>query len=451
MSDLKNTPEIYLNNYKELTQRWSQNGGIWAQPLREEAMAKFNELGIPTQRHEEWKYTNLTAFKKHQFAPASPEAKNSVSPSDLAPFEFPNLDAYKLVFVDGFFSNELSEYADLEEGIELSSLYSLMHSQRSQEIESQIGKRAVFQNHPFVAMNTAFMSDGIYIRISKKAQIKKPLHLLFVSSAQSQDTMANSRVLIHAEAESKATVIEDYVSLKSSSTRFTNAVGEVSLEANAHLDHLKITREDESSYHIASLAISQEQDSNFNSHNVCLGGRLTRNDISAHLGGTNIECTLNGLVLGNGEQLIDNHTRIVHAEPHCNSFETYKNILAEKARGVFNGKIYVAQDAQKTDAMQSNQSLVLSDDAIMNTKPELEIYADDVRCTHGATIGQLDDDALFYLRTRGIPEDVAQKLLTIAFAREVIEQLPVEEVKETIEQFVYKKLQQDGAALVEVS
>ena len=258
-------------------------------------------------------------------------------------------------------------------------------------------------NHAFVALNTAALEDGAFVHIPRSAVVEEPIHLLFVSTAHDGPTVSHPRTLILAGENSQATIVESYAG-PAGQVYFTNAVTEVVVGENAVVDHYKVQRESVKAFHIATMQVQLARSANFSSHSIGLGGLLVRNDANAVSRRRRLECTLNGLYMASDRQLVDNHTAIDHAMPHCNSHEVYKGILDGHARGVFNGKIFVRQDAQKTDAKQTNQTLLLSNDAQINTKPQLEIFADDVQCTHGATIGQLSDDALFYLRARGIPQ-----------------------------------------------
>ena len=291
-----------------------------------------------------------------------------------------------------------------------------------------LARYARFQSHAFVALNTAALEDGAFISIPRNAVVDEPIHLLFVSTATEHPTVSHPRTLILAGENSQATIVETYVGPEGD-VYFTNAVTEVVCAENAVIDHYKVQRESLAAFHIATMQVQLARSSNFTSHSIGLGGRLVRNDANAVLGGEGGECTLNGVYLANGRQLMDNHTAIDHAMPHCNSHEVYKGIIDGHARGVFNGKIFVRPDAQKTDAKQTNQTLLLSPDAQIHTKPQLEIFADDVRCTHGATIGQFSADALFYLRARGINKDDARALLTYAFASDIVSRIKVEPIR----------------------
>ena len=306
-------------------------------------------------------------------------------------------------------------------------------------VEPHLARYANYSAHAFAALNTAFLHDGAFIYLPPEAVVEEPISLnSTVTTASEPPLMWPRRRLIVAGRNSQATICERY-SGAPALTYFTNAVTEIVLDEGAIIDHYKVQQEGDAAFHIATTQIQMGRSSRFSSHNLTFGGKLTRNDINAILDGEGCECTLNGLYMGDGEQLIDNHTRIDHARPHGTSHELYKGILDGKARGVFSGRIYVHQDAQKTDAKQTNQTLLLSDDAIIDTKPQLEIFADDVKCTHGATVGQLDAESLFYLRSRGIGREEARALLTFAFANDIIGRVKIEPLRAELESRLFAR------------
>jgi len=437
----KNTvsvPEAFTARFSELETAWSQNGSSWFLEKRRDAMSRFSSLGLPTRRDEEWKYTNVQPLKNVAFESRD---GSGVSADDLRASGIEGLDAISLVFVDGHYRADLSSLANetLPEGVVVESFASAISSRRG-ELESFLSSEAPYDDRSFVALNTALAQDGAFISVAKNTVVEKPILLRFVASKGSAPSMAHARVLIVAETSSDVQIIEDYASVDAEGVHLDNVVTEVFVAENARVRHQKLERSSEKAYHIASIAVRQAANSRFVSNSFSFGGALVRNDISANLDGEGIESTLNGLVVGGGSQHIDNHTRIVHAKPNCNSWEVYKAVLDGKAHGVFNGKIYVAEDAQKTDAKQTNQSLLLADTAVMDAKPELEIYADDVKCTHGATIGQIDEEGVFYLRSRGIDHESARDLLTYAFASDIVEHVDIEPLKAVIEGMLFDKL-----------
>jgi Fe-S cluster assembly protein SufD len=385
--------------------------------LRRAARERFAELGFPTRKNEDWKYTNVARIAKTPFEPGN---GRMTPPAGLDPF--PEIDCYRLVFVNGRYRPDLSA----AEGIDARGL---------DAAAGHLARYAAFAHQPFVALNTASLEDGAFLHVPEGRVLPKPVHLLFISAGER--TMSNPRTLIVAGARAEAHIIETYAG---EGEYFTNAVTELALGEGAIVDHYKLQRESGTASHIATVQGYQERSSVLTSHSVSLGGALVRNDINSTLNGPGGECTLNGLYLASGEQHIDNHTALDHAMPHCASREYYRGILSGRATGVFNGKIIVRKDAQKTDAIQSNKNLLLSEEASINTKPQLEIYADDVRCTHGATVGQLDAEALFYLRSRGIGGEEARRLLISAFASDVLDRIRLEPLRTVIERLVREKL-----------
>jgi Fe-S cluster assembly protein SufD len=360
------------------------------------------------------------------FKPA--RSAGRASAGELLPFEFAGDEGYRLVFVNGFFAPHLSSTAGLTGLCQNLGSVAGAHPERLEHL----AQHAAYEDNAFTALNTAFLQDGCFLQVPAGKVVERPIHLLFLSTATTAPTVSYPRNLIVVGNGSQVTIVESYIGQKDA--YFTNAVTEIVAGENAVIDHYKLQQEGLEAFHVATLQIHQSRNSNFSSHFVSLGCGLVRNDVNAVLDGEGCECTLNGLYMGRGSQHVDNHTFIDHAKPHCTSHELYKGILKDRARGVFNGKIYVHQDAQKTDAKQTNQTLLLSDDAVINTKPQLEIYADDVKCTHGATVGQLSDEALFYLRSRGIGQEAARGLLTYAFANDIIGRIKVAPIRARLEE-----------------
>ena len=363
--------------------------------IREEARQRFSELGYPTTHDEEWRFTSVAPIVRTAFTSALP--------------------------ITTFRKQPGAEITRLSEA----------------PVEQYLARYASYKDNPFVALNTANFEDGLFVHIPKGAVIEEPIELIMSSAANGHPTVTHPRVLIVAEPGSQATIIERYVG--QGGTYFTNPVTELVAGDNAVIDHYKLQTEGDRAFHVATLQVALGRDTNFRSHNISLGGALVRNDVNAVMS-QGSECTLNGLYLVDGEQHIDNHTAIDHAQPHAASHELYKGILEGKSRAVFNGKIFVRKDAQKTDAKQTNKNLVLSEDAVINTKPELQILADDVRCTHGATIGQLDPEGLFYLQSRGIGREDARNLLIYAFARDIVDRIQVAALRDQLEKLLLEKL-----------
>ena len=417
-----------------------RGGDHWVADVRRQALADYKRLGLPSLRDEDWRYTSVKQLAKVGFRP-TPLGDPTELAGDAALPVLADVEGARLVFVDGVFAPSLSRVDSLPAGVRVLPL------ERSLDAVSGVREALgtiVPGERTFVALNTAFLRDGALIQVAEGTKVEHPIYLLFISSSAEEPRAAYPRNLIILEEGAEATVIEDYTtSGAGSGLHFTNVVTEVALARGAALDHYKVQRESEEAFHISSLAARQAGSSNFSSHCICTGGGLVRNNVDVTLEGDDAECTLNGLTAIGGKQHVDNQTRIVHSSPNARSWEMYKQVLDGQASAVFNGKIFVAQDAQKTDAKQSNQSLLLSRDAVINTKPELEIYADDVRCTHGATIGELDEDALFYLRTRGIDQTTATSLLTYAFASEVISGVRVEPMRMALQRLLFSKLPQE--------
>ena len=402
----------------------------WLRELRESAAIRFAQIGFPTRRDEEWRFTNVSPIVETPFT-LTAKAQSEMTSDGLRAYTYAGMSSTQLVFVNGHFQAELSSES-FPAGVVVSSLAAAMDSD-PELIESHLGRSAEFTSQSFVALNTAALEDGAFVHIKRSAVIEEPIHLLFISTPHDGPTVSHPRTLILADENSQATIVESYAGA-ADQVYFTNAVTEVVVAENAVIDHYKVQRESRKAFHIATMQLQIARSANFSSHSIALGGLLVRNEANAYLGGEGIECTLNGVYVGNDNQVIDNHTAIDHAMPHCNSHEIYKGILDGRSRGVFNGKIFVRQDAQKTDAKQTNQTLLLSPTAQIDTKPQLEIFADDVKCTHGATIGQLSDDALFYLRARGIPQDQARALLTYAFASDIVSRIKIDAIRAQLDQ-----------------
>lgn len=399
-------------------------GPEWLRTARTTAYARFLESGFPTTRDEEWKFTPVTPLTQIEWQRAS------------APRTIPVVDAHGMrlhaVLVNGRFSPELSSLNDLPAGVTVSSLKQAMATQT-------LDGPSLESRHPFVSLNTAFFEDGLFVHVAPRSVIEEPILLTHINVSEGQATMVAPRILIVVGEQAQASFVESYVGTGTGGV-FTTAVTEVMLGPSAVIDHVKVQQETAEAFHLASTFVHAHRASTFTSQAITFGGRIARNDISATLAGEGAEVTLNGLYVADGDTLVDTHTTIDHAFPHCPSHEVYKGILAGRARAVFNGKIIVRQDAQKTDAKQTNKALLLSGDATINTKPQLEIFADDVKCTHGAAIGQLDEDGLFYLRARGISEADARNILIHAFASDVLNGVKHDGLRADLERVLVEKL-----------
>ena len=428
---------VYLESFEALGRRVAGREPAWLRQRRERGMQRFSELGVPTTRDEEWKYTSLSELKRNDFRLAAP-ASRVISAGEIKSMGFNEIEGCRLVFVNGRFMSGLSS---LEAGSKEVDAGSLRDFLESDSAEAHLGRYADLENHALAALNTAFIEDGAFVRIPDRVAVEKPIHLVFVTVAEQANQVSHPRTLIVAGRDSQATVIETYIGM-GEEAYWTNAVTEVVTAENAHIEHYKLQQEHVAALHTGFTYARQARDSRFASNSLSFGGRLVRSDTHVRLEGAGCECVLNGLYAVTGHQHIDHHTIIDHAMPHCNSHQLYSGILDGHSTGVFNGKVIVRQDAQKTDAIQSNKNLLLSRNADINTKPQLEIEANDVRCTHGATVGQIDEEAMFYLQSRGINRDDARSLLTYAFAADIIESLNVEPLRKPLEQFLLSWVEQ---------
>ncbi len=417
MPESADTRQVYLSSYQQFDRSDVGKRHPWLQSLRQNAITRFERLGFPTTRDEGWRHTNVAPITKVPFRPAV-HGFDGLTASELGSFTFGEDDACRLVFINGQYSEDLSSAASLPAGTRVQNLAAALETGR-ELIEPHLGQLASFQNNPFVALNTAFLADGAFVYIPRRTVVDQVLHLVFLSSSRGEASVSYPRNLIVVGDDSQASIVESYGGLDHGSY-LTNTVTEVALGANASLDHYKLQRESEDAFHVGTLQVLQERSSRLNSHSISLGGLLVRNDLNTVMNGEGCDSTLNGLYVTRGRQLVDNHTCIDHARPHCDSRELYKGILDEQSRSVFSGKIVVRKDAQKTNAKQTNKNLLLSEEALSNTAPELQIFADDVKCTHGATIGHLNEEELFYTRSRGIGAEAARTLLTYAFASDIL-------------------------------
>jgi Fe-S cluster assembly protein SufD len=434
-----NETDPYLEKFERFEKQAKQPA--WVFPLRKAGIARFAELGFPTLQQEDWRFTNVTPITKLPFAPVFQVSPNSLSREAIADLTFGQLAANRLVFVNGHYAAELSSPAEPQsQGIIVSSLAAALAGD-SGRIKEHLARYAQGEANPFVALNAAFFQDGGFVYVPAGQRLEAPVHLLFISTAKEVGATAHTRNLIIAEKGSQATVLESYVSLAEASY-LTNAVTELILGDGAVVEHVKFQDEGRNAYHIASIHAHLGRSCNFTSHSIATGARLSRNNILTTLAGEGVECVLNGLYLTRGDQLADHHMVVDHAQPHCNSHEYYNGILDGHSKGVFHGRILVRQAAQKTDAKQTNKNLLLSDDATVDTKPQLEIYADDVKCTHGATIGQLNEESIFYLRARGIGAETARRMLIHAFAGEIIERIQHAPAREELDKLVWGRLEQ---------
>jgi Fe-S cluster assembly protein SufD len=438
----------YLEEF-ELLKRRGQ-APAWLDSVRRRALDEFTDAGFPTTHDEDWRFTNVAPIAQTDFELAAVEAPK-IMPKDLEQFGIAAFSC-RLVFVNGRFAADLSQVAGLPKGAEAGGLGAELATNPA-EIEPHLGRFLNTRRDAFAALNTAFIEDGACIRIQRGVVVEEPIYCLFITSTEGKDPVMNHpRNLIVAGENSQATIVEDYVSLsclspsslapgslslgQSESTSFSNTATELVAGEGAVISHYMIVREGERAFNVSTLRIEQGRSANVATHSLLLGGALIRNNVHPVLAGEGGECLINGLFMANGRQHMDNYMLVEHASPHCGSRQFYNGILNGQAHGVFHGRIIVHKDAQKTDAKQTNRNLLLCDDARIDTKPQLEIYADDVKCTHGATIGQVDENALFYLRSRGLDDVSARHLLLQAFANECLDRMHTGAVRDHVERLV---------------
>ncbi|NOZ04625.1 MAG: Fe-S cluster assembly protein SufD [FCB group bacterium] len=407
--------------------------------LRQVAFSRFTELGFPTTRREDWRFTSVSDIAKTRFILPNGQLKTLRKAEIHSRFLD---DTYRIVVCNGRYNSELSDLAGVSGKIAVAPLSAALRENQP-EVRTYFGKWANFREQAFTALNTAFFRDGIYLHVKPKTIIEKPLHVMYVANPGNENTVFHQRNLFRIGPNSQVTIIEHYLSL-SDVPYFTNTVTEIVAEDNSVLNHIRIQDEAQTAYHISGLYLHQNRDSRTSGHHFTIGSRLTRNDVHIFLDGAGCDCLLNGLSLTRGKQHVDHHTTIDHRQPNGNSRECFKNILAGRARGVFNGLVIVRPEAQKTNASQSNKNLLLSENAVMYSNPQLEINAEDVKCSHGSTTGELDEEVLFYLRSRGLDPIAAQALLITGFANEIIEQIPDRRVGKMLSEKVNTWLKETG-------
>jgi Fe-S cluster assembly protein SufD len=432
-----NGTELLVEKFSQLEVASAQPK--WLAPVRKAGIASFADQSFPTLHDEDWRFTNVAPIAKLNFQLAKEVSVNGAETKLIDESAFVKLSGHRLVFVNGFFCAKLSSIKPVTGRARIENLATAL-AKDSALIEKYLGKYAHTASNTFAALNQAFFTDGAFIFVPKGVEVAEPVQLIYISSAKNSGETILPRNLVIAEANSKLTVVESYIST-GNVAYFTNAVTEILAGDNAKVEHIKLQDEALDAFHIATIAGEFGRASNVTVHSFALGAKLSRTNIRTKLAGEGLECILNGLYLTRGDQLADHHMIVEHAQPHCASHEYFNGILDDKSKGVFHGRIYVHPIAQKTDAKQTNKNLLLSDDATADTKPQLEIYADDVKCTHGATIGQLNDESIFYLRSRGIGSDTARQMLIHAFAGEIIERIKCEPAREVIDKLVWDRLE----------
>ena len=438
-SEFQNTKEWYLNNFKSFEEKLNGESKTFLHDLRKSALAQLADTDFPSTREEEWKYTNVSPILKQNFIPAVNLGvkKSAISKDELKKYLFSGFDFYIMTFINGIYVEELSDLQELPKGVIVDSLRLLMKT-NPELVNGRISKFVKAEN-AFNLLNRAYSTDGAIIIVKERVVVEKPIQILYLTGDNESPVLSVPHNMIIAGKNSQVSVLGLYASL-GSKTHFTNSITEVFADESAIVDLYKIQNENNKSYHYEKVEAYQLKKSIFNHYNFAFGAEIVRNDINSTLDDENIETHYYGIYLANDKQLVDNHTFVDHTKPNCMSNELYKGILDDDARGVFNGKIIVRKDAQKTNAYQQNKTVLLSNKAKVNTKPQLEIFADDVKCTHGATVGHLDDTAYYYIRTRGIPSELAKSMLIRAFANDVVEVVKIEPLREQLNHLIFEHL-----------
>ncbi|HJQ20754.1 MAG TPA: Fe-S cluster assembly protein SufD [Gemmatimonadaceae bacterium] len=431
--------ERYRQQFDAFLHDGARQDPSWVNKLRKHGMESFESLGFPTTKNEDWHFTSVSAIAEQDFTFVA-ASTGDVEASDVDAFRFAP-DWHTAVFVNGRFAPRLSSLHGLDAAVKFYPLADAWTSvpELTKRVGTIVARR---EKHAFTGLNSAFMPDGAVLHIGRDAAPAMPIHLVFLSDANAAKTVMYPRNLIVAERGSRATVVESYVSL-GDAVYFTNAVTEVMVGDGATLEHYKVQRESRRAFHVGTVEAEQARDSHYISFSFAAGAELSRTNIYTNLNGEGCGSTLNGLYMLDGDQHCDHQTRIEHAQPNCFSREVYKGVLDGRSHGVFNGKVYVHPVAQKTDGKQTNNTLLLSKDAQVDTKPQLEIFADDVKCTHGATVGRLDDVALFYMKSRGVNAETARRLLIYAFAAGVLESIAQAEVRQALERVTLERFVKD--------
>ena len=428
--------ETYLRQYEATAANGGSRAPDWVRSLRADSIERFREAGFPGPKDEEWRFTPLAPLVRANFGPA--EAGAAVILPEIEPFLFDRADWPRLVLVNGRFRADLSQLPPMP-GVVVQNLEAAMAADTG-NLEAELVGSSARTATAFASLNAALGQDGTVLRVADETVMEVPLHVVHVTTAGADNAAIHPKLLVIVGREARAQLVESYVALGGAARYWTNAVSEVNVGEGAWVEHTRIQRESEAAFHTGLTEVRQARDSHYRSFAFAIGGAIARHDLRARLGGPGAETLLYGLYLGRGDQLVDNHTTIFHDQPDCRSWEVYKGILGDRAHGVFSGKIIVQPIAQKTDAKQTNRTLLLSDTARIDTKPQLEIFADDVKCTHGATVGNLDPMARFYLTSRGFPEAVARQVLTYAFAAEVLNEISAEPVKTALDRLVHGRL-----------
>jgi Fe-S cluster assembly protein SufD len=427
----------YESTFAELEPGLRKDDPAWVHDLRRAGIERFKTLGFPSLKEEEWRFTRTRPIAELDFRPAA-AATTKIDEATLVARTFDDSHCHRLVFVNGYFAESLSR-AGSQRGVWMGALSRAL-KERGERVHALLGKHIEISEQRFAALNTAFWNEGVYLEVADSVVLEKPVHVVHITVPGATPAMTHPRLVVIADRSAEVTIIESYIALDDA-PYFTNAVTEMVCGDNSSVTHWKVQRESTRAFHIAMQHATLGPNARFSTMSISMGGALVRNDIHTILDGEGIDARVDGLYLAGGRQHVDNHTYIRHAKPHCHSFELYKGILDGHSRGVFNGRIFVDPIAQKTDAKQENNCMLLSDDARINSNPQLEIFADDVKCTHGAAIGKHDEDAIFYLRSRGIPAIDARDLMVYAFASEVLERIGESALKLRLENDLFAWLE----------
>ncbi|OEK01428.1 Fe-S cluster assembly protein SufD [Roseivirga sp. 4D4] len=406
--------------------------------VRKNAFEALKANGFPAPKDEEYKFTNLTRALEKNIDFHTQASAPSITTKQIEGVKIPNLDAYNLVFINGEFSAEKSDDFSVE-GLEVNT-FEQASKENADHVADYFGKQADFEKDPFIALNTAFSHNGVVINVGNNVVVDKPIALYFVSDSSSEQPIYNTRNIVVVGKSAQVTVLEKFDTLGKEKS-FTNAVNEIFVAENANAKYYKVENDADATYHISNVNVAQDRNSNFTANTIALNGAMVRNNLDIKLNSEGCEAHMNGLYVLGGKTHVDNHTTVDHTMPNAYSNELYKGIMDDKSKGVFNGKIFVRKDAQKTNAFQSNKNILMTNDATVNTKPQLEIWADDVKCSHGCTTGQLDQDALFYLQARGIRKERARAILLHAFASDVIENLEIKAIQDYVEEIITARLE----------
>lgn len=433
----KNTKQWYIDSFGSFEKNLNGEKQLFTHEYRKNAIASLSGVEFPTRKAEEWKYTDVSPILKNSFVPACKITLTETLKQNIEQKFFCGFECHRLVFINGLYSAELSNIKPLPKGAVVGSLRS--NAKENEELVKKSIAGTSTDSNAFNTINKAFNLDGLFVYLPKGIVVTEPVQVLFLNGDDSVPVLSSPWNIINAGEGSEINIIMNFAGI-SDEAYFTNIVTDVSVGENAKVNIHKIQNENNNSFHIEKLDALQSASSLFNHYSMTFGGAIVRNDINSKLNGENCECHYYGLYLGNGKQHIDNHTFVDHAKPNCMSNELYKGILDDSSRGVFNGKIMVRPDAQKTNAYQSNKTILLSEKAVIDTKPQLEIFADDVKCSHGATIGRLDETAYFYIRSRGVPAELAKSMLIRAFANDVIESIKIQELKERLNHMIFDHL-----------